>query len=81
MSVADFTQAEFEAAVQAAVRKSPLSIVVRQLQGRYRWGTGSPEGVVGAPRGTLWEREDGTAGTMLYQKQSGTGDTGWVAIA
>lgn len=67
--------------VQEELRKSPLSVVVRQLQGRYRWGAGSPEGAVAAPPGTLWERDDGAAGTMLYQKRSGTGDVGWVAIA
>jgi hypothetical protein len=42
-------------------------------------GTGSPEGVVTAPVGSLYTRTDGGAGTTLYVKESGTGNTGWVA--
>jgi hypothetical protein len=42
-------------------------------------GAGSPEGVVTAPVGSLYLRSDGGAGTTLYVKQSGTGNTGWVA--
>lgn len=41
--------------------------------------TGTPEGVVVAPVGSLAVRTDGGAGTTLYVKQSGTGNTGWVA--
>lgn len=40
-------------------------------------GTGSPEGVLAAPVGSLWLRTDGGAGTTLYVKESGTGNTGW----
>jgi hypothetical protein len=42
-------------------------------------GTGSPEGVKTAPVGSLYSRTDGAASTTLYVKQSGTGNTGWVA--
>ena len=42
-------------------------------------GTGSPEGVIAAPVGSLFSRLDGGASTTLYVKQSGTGNTGWVA--
>lgn len=42
-------------------------------------GTGSPEGVVTASIGALYTRTDGGAGTTLYVKESGTGNTGWVA--
>lgn len=41
-------------------------------------GTGSPEGVVTAPIGARYRRVDGGAGTSLYIKESGTGNTGWV---
>lgn len=44
-----------------------------------RGGEGSPEGVVTAVVGSLYSRIDGGAGTSLYVKQSGTGNTGWVA--
>ena len=42
-------------------------------------GVGSPEGVQTAPIGSLYLRSDGGASTTLYVKQSGTGNTGWVA--
>jgi len=45
-----------------------------------RFGSGSPEGVVTAPVGTIYNRTDGAAGTSAYLKESGTGNTGWVAI-
>lgn len=45
---------------------------------KLRSGTGSPEGVVTAPVGSLYCRDDGGAGTSLYVKESGTGNTGWV---
>ena len=49
--------------------------------GTARWtsGTGSPEGVVTAPVGSLYTRTDGGANTTLYVKESGTGNTGWAA--
>lgn len=42
-------------------------------------GTGSPEGVVTAKVGSLYLRTNGGASTTLYVKESGTGNTGWVA--
>lgn len=42
-------------------------------------GTGSPEGAKTAPVGSLYLRSDGGAGTSHYVKESGTGNTGWVA--
>lgn len=42
-------------------------------------GSGSPEGVRTAPVGSLYTRTDGGASTTLYVKESGTGNTGWVA--
>lgn len=41
--------------------------------------TGSPEGVFTALVGSLYSRTNGGAGTSLYVKESGTGNTGWVA--
>jgi len=41
-------------------------------------GTGSPEGVVTAIVGSLFQRTDGGANTSLYVKESGTGNTGWI---
>jgi hypothetical protein len=40
---------------------------------------GSPEGVVTALVGSLYTRTNGSTGTTLYVKESGSGNTGWVA--
>lgn len=42
-------------------------------------GAGSPEGSVTAPVGSVYTRTDGGAGTTLYVKETGTGNTGWAA--
>lgn len=42
-------------------------------------GTGSPEGVVAARQGSLYVNRSGGAGTTLYVKESGIGNTGWIA--
>jgi hypothetical protein len=50
-------------------------------------GTGSPEGVVSAPQGSLFRRTDGGVGTSVYVKTSGGIDpdaltsTGWTALS
>jgi hypothetical protein len=48
---------------------------------RHRFGADTPEAAVTAPVGTLYSRSNGGADTTLYVKESGTGNTGWVAIA
>lgn len=45
----------------------------------WRTGTGSPEGVVTASVGSMYTNVAGGAGTTLYVKESGVGNTGWVA--
>ncbi|MCA9329526.1 hypothetical protein KDA11_02690, partial [Candidatus Saccharibacteria bacterium] len=42
-------------------------------------GTGDPEGSITASVGSTFHRTDGGASTTLYVKESGTGNTGWVA--
>jgi len=42
-------------------------------------GAGTPEGVVTAVVGSMYLRTDGGAGTTLYIKETGTGNTGWTA--
>lgn len=51
------------------------------LPGGLTWtqGTGSPEGVVTAPIGSLYSNISGGASTTLYVKTSGAGNTGWTA--
>lgn len=54
---------------------------VRQttLNGIIHTGTGAPEAVVTASVGSIYLRADGSTGTTLYVKETGTGNTGWVA--
>jgi hypothetical protein len=42
-------------------------------------GAGTPEGAVTAVVGSLYSRTNGGANTSLYVKESGSGNTGWVA--
>jgi hypothetical protein len=49
------------------------------VQARWLAGNGSPEGAVTATVGSLYSRLDGGAGTSLYVKESGSGNTGWQA--
>jgi hypothetical protein len=42
-------------------------------------GSGSPEGAVTAPVGSTYRRTNGGASTTFYVKESGSGNTGWVA--
>lgn len=44
-----------------------------------RSGAGTPESAVTAPVGSLFMRTNGGANTTLYVKESGSGNTGWVA--
>ena len=44
-----------------------------------RFGTGTPEGAVVAPVGSLFLRTDGGANTTLYIKEANTTNLGWVA--
>ena len=43
--------------------------------------TGTPEGSVTAIVGSLFLRKDGAAGTTLYTKVTGTGNTGWLPLS
>lgn len=44
------------------------------------YGSGSPEGVITADIGSTWRRINGGAGTTFYVKESGSFNTGWVAL-
>lgn len=43
-------------------------------------GTGSPEGVISAEPTTLYMDDSGSAGSILYVKKTGAGDTGWILV-
>lgn len=57
-------------------RGNPLRVLSHPL---IKSGAGSPEGVITSTIGTMYLRTDGGANTTLYIKESGTGNTGWVA--
>ncbi len=59
---------------------SEQDVKTRQLQGLVRRGDGSPEGVVTAPKAVIYERADGSSGTLLYVKTTDSGSTGWSAF-
>jgi len=52
-----------------------------QLEAGPTWtsGSGTPEGTVTASVGSLYTDTSGGTGSTLYVKESGTGNTGWVA--
>lgn len=67
----------------AAIRNmqlgSDLTLSVNGTASIVTSGAGSPEGAVTASVGSLYMRTEGGAGTSLYVKESGTGNTGWAA--
>jgi hypothetical protein len=58
--------------------RSPLTFATGP---RWATGNGSPEGVVTAAIGSLYSRLDGGTDTAVYRKETGTGASGWVAVA
>lgn len=69
-----------------------LGLSTKRLSGTYsqtfypgaglaKWtsGAGSPEGAITAVVGSMYTNTTGGAGTTLYVKETGTGNTGWVA--
>ncbi len=58
--------------IEALTRQVNLSTVLT--------GTGSPEGVVEESPTKLYMDTAGISGSILYIKQTGTGDTGWILV-
>jgi hypothetical protein len=86
----DFSRLQFGGTTSSfpALKRSSAELQVRLAddsgfaaqQSLYiRYGSGTPEGAVTAPVGAIYSRTDGGAGTSFYVKESGTGNTGWVA--
>lgn len=44
-------------------------------------GSGAPNGVVNAPPGSDYRNLTGSAGSIFWIKQTGTGTSGWIAVA
>lgn len=61
----------------------PLNLLLQEIISRSpdsKEGSGTPEGVITAPPGTLYVNSAGGLGTSLYLKETGDGDTGWAAV-
>lgn len=54
-------------------------VVLNGVGTKITAGNGSPEGNVTANPGSIYLNRTGGAGTTLYVKETGTGNTGWVA--
>jgi hypothetical protein len=46
---------------------------------KWLTGVGTPEGVITAAQGSMYTNRSGGTSTTLYVKETGTGNTGWVA--
>jgi hypothetical protein len=57
------------------------SIIDQGANIRVEYGTGTPEASITANVGSLFINKSGGAGTTLYVKQSGTGNTGWAGLS
>jgi hypothetical protein len=49
------------------------------IESHFIFGLGSPEGRIISPPGRIFINQQGGASTTLYVKETGTGNTGWVA--
>ena len=54
-----------------------ITDLVNSLQ--IEFGSGSPEGSITADVGKVYIDTSASAGTGIYIKESGSGDTGWIA--
>lgn len=61
------------------VRLTTTGIILGSSGPKWTSGSGSPESAVSAPVGSFYSRTDGGANTSFYVKESGSGNTGWVA--
>lgn len=68
-------------ATPSAAFAVPVPLSVSSASAAIYAGTGSPEGAVTAAVGSIYQRTDGGTDTAVYRKESGSGNTGWVAIA
>lgn len=58
--------------IEAITRQANFSMILT--------GTGSPEGVLAASPTRQYMDTSGGAGTILYIKKTGNGNTGWVLV-
>lgn len=73
--------AVFGGSTASFVTSVTTPIVIWTTSVSDRSGAGTPEGAITANIGSVFRRTDGTTGTTLYVKESGTGNTGWGALS
>lgn len=81
----DFTLEMLQTPTGIAKLNSILGQLAQNISGdsesvKIYQGVGTPEASVAAGVGSLYMRTDGGADTSVYRKESGSADTGWVAI-
>ncbi len=57
-----------------------IRLTLDALQSVLVQGYGSPEGVVEADKGALYQNAIGTVGSLLYVKTTDGASTGWVVV-
>ena len=68
----------FEALVKLIIK--PNGVIAPQGTNAHIYsGYGTPEGLITAQIGSIYLRTDGGVSTSFYIKESGDGNTGWVA--
>lgn len=72
--------ARFKAIAQWANLIDDFVIACKRAQRMMYRGTGSPEGVVSAPVGSIYQRIDAAGGARFYVKDTGSGSTGWTSV-
>lgn len=70
---------ELSIAPQGSDVKFNESSIIKFGDIQLHTGTGSPEAVLVAPVGSIYMRSDGGLMSTMYVKESGAGNTGWVA--
>jgi len=78
-NVMDNGNASFRWANMYATNVRCTSLLPGGTSAQWTSGSGTPEGAVTAVVGSMYTRTDGGASTTLYVKESGSGNTGWVA--
>ena len=66
-------------ATTASTRLTHSSNTVNEASAEDIIGSAAPEGSITAPPGSIYRRTTGGSSTTLYVKETGTGNTGWVA--
>ena len=65
---------------QSAQANSNFDTIYSAFNSIVLYGSGSPEGVVTASIGTLYEDQNAGGTGLVYVKKTGSGNTGWETV-